>query len=38
VSCKVFQKAAKPVNFSGVVEMDDNVEFGQTAACAGGSM
>jgi hypothetical protein len=26
----------KTVNFSGVVEMDDNVEFGQTAACAGG--
>jgi ribonucleoside-diphosphate reductase alpha chain len=27
----------KTVNFSGVVEMDDNVEFGQTAACAGGA-
>jgi ribonucleoside-diphosphate reductase alpha chain len=27
----------KSVNFDNVIEMDDNVEFGQTAACAGGA-
>jgi ribonucleoside-triphosphate reductase len=27
----------KSVNLNNVIEMDDNVEFGQTAACAGGA-